>query len=137
MGERDEYFGPPYQSVVDVLVKLGIDPRSRTFEGDQDAEYTACRAGEVERYFDLYTHGDLALAERDVLCCFLLQGLDDVIRRGEAHPLQAAIFDALFDAEDTHRAELAYWMDTSEPDPANWFPIKAALIAHKRKRSLR
>lgn len=128
-------FSRPARVIAGVLAKLGIDPSERMIEGDQDPEYTSCRAEEIPRYFELYTSGTLAPEEREVLCCFLLQGLNDSIQSGEAHPLQTVIFDALFDAEGLHREELAYWMNTSDPDSENWWPITAALVAHKRKRS--
>ncbi len=118
-----------------MLARLGIDPRGRLWEGDQDPEYTSCRAEELPKDFELYARGDLAPQERDVLCCFLLQGLNDAIQAGEPHPLQTAILDALFDAEAAHRAELAYWMDTSDPDSDNWWPITVALVAHKSFRT--
>jgi hypothetical protein len=78
---------------------------------------------------------DVTPEERDVLCRFLLQGLNDWIQAGTPHPLQTAIFDALLEAEATHRAELAYGMDTSDPDSDNWWPITAELVRHKRARS--
>lgn len=121
--------------VAKVLIKLGIDPRDRLAEHDQDAEYTSCRPAEIPSYFDLYVHGDLESEERAVLCCFLLEALNEVIQAGTSHPLQDAIFNALFDAEDVHRAELAYWMDTSDPEKENWWPITGALLQSKRARS--
>jgi hypothetical protein len=128
-------FSGPAWVIANVLAKLGIDPRGRVAEGDQDPEYTSSRAEELPKYFEFYARGDLAPEERHVLCCFLLQGLNDAIQAGEPHPLQTAIFDALFDAEGAHRAELAYWMDTSDPDSDNWWPITAALVAHKLLRT--
>jgi hypothetical protein len=126
--------GPVRVAVAEVLNKLGIDPRYRLGEHDQDPEYTSCRSEEIPRYLDLYVHGDLEPDERAVLCCFLLQGLNELIQAGTPHPLQADIFNALFDAEDIHRAELAYWMDTSDPERENWWPITDALLLHRASR---
>ncbi|MBX3201800.1 MAG: hypothetical protein KF894_26935 [Labilithrix sp.] len=128
-------FDRPVQVIAKVLARLGIDPRERLADGCQDPEYTSCRAEEIPSYFQLYARRDLTSEERDVLCCFLLEGLNELIQLGTPHPLQTAIFDALFDAEEAHRVELAYWMNTSEPDSDNWWPITAALVAHKRVRS--
>lgn len=36
---------------------------------------------------------------------------------------------ALFGAGEIHVAELAYWMNTSDPDTENWWPIAEALLA--------
>lgn len=120
-----------------VLRRLGIDPGERFSELEPDAEYTACRVEELPRYLELYGHGDLAPEERSVLCCFLLEGLNDAIQLGRAHPLQPGIFDALLDHEELHRDELAYWSGASEPE--NRSPITAALVEHRtaRERSLR
>ncbi len=128
-------FDGPAHVVADVLIKLGIDPRDRLAEHDQDAEYTSCQTEEIPSYFDLYMQGELESDERAVLCCFLLEGLNELIHAGTSHPLQAAIFNALFDAEASHRAELAYWMDTSDPEEANWWPITRALLQSKKARS--
>ena len=126
--------GPVRVAVAKVLIKLGIDPRDRLGEHDQDPEYTSCRSDEIPSYFALYAHGELEPAERAVLCCFLLEGLNELIQAGTPHPLQAAIFNALFDAEELHRVELAYWMDTSDPERENWWPITGALLAYKAGR---
>jgi hypothetical protein len=128
-------FDGPNRVIASVLAKLGIDPRERLTDDCQDPEYTSCRTEELPSYFQLYARGDITSEERQVLCCFLLEGLNDSIQSGTPHPLQSSIFDALFDAGDEHRAELAYWMETSDPDQANWWPITAALLSHERLRS--
>ena len=46
-------------------------------------------------------------------------------RRKDAHT---------FAAGNEHAAELAYWMDTSDPDPENWWPITSHLIWHRDAR---
>ena len=116
--------------IAGVLTKLGIDPRERMSDHDQDAEYTACRSEEVGRYFELYARGAIDDAERSILCCFLLEGLNELIQAGTPHPQQADIFAALFAAGEIHRAELAYWMDRSDPDEESWWPISRPLLDH-------
>jgi hypothetical protein len=123
--------------IVDVLRKLGIEPQERLSELDQDPEYTACRAEETSEYFALYQRVDVTPAERAVLCCFLLVGLNDYCARGSPHPLQAAVFGGLFAAGNHHAAELAYWTDTSDPDPQNWWPITSHLLAYAEAHGFR
>ena len=112
-------FNEPYNAIVRVLLKIGANPGERLDSFDQDPEYTACRVEELPAYFDLYVHGVTDPSERAVLCCFLMQGLNDLCAQGIIHPLQPAIFDALLDAGEIHASELAYWTDTSDPDSEN------------------
>jgi hypothetical protein len=124
-----------YQTIQSVLSRLGIDPRERMDELDQDPEYTACRSEEIPSYFRLYTEGVLDADERAVLCCFLLEGLNERIQTGAPHPLQEDILTTLFAAGEIHAAELAYWMDSSDPDEENWWPITTALLHHRDRSS--
>lgn len=125
-------FNRPFDAIHRVLRKIGADPNERITEYCQDPEYTACRRDEIDAYFDLYLHGDVDPSEREVLCCFLLQELNDLCAEGTAHPLQIRIFEALFGAGDIHADELIYWMNThDEPDPENWWPITAHLLQYR------
>lgn len=128
-------FNEPSDAIVRVLLKIGADPAERLSPRDQDPEYTACRSEELPAYFELYLHGALDASERAVLCCFLLEGLNDFCSGGVPHPLQTAIFCALFDAGQLHANELAYWTDTSDSDPNNWWPITKHLLAYRASRS--
>ncbi len=117
-----------HQTIASVLRRLGIDPATRIGELDQDAEYTACRTDELPAYFQLYKSDGLSNEELAVLCCFLLETMNDCMGMGSPHPLQEQIMDALFDNQDLHAGELAYWMDTSDPDPEHWWPITKTLL---------
>jgi hypothetical protein len=121
-------FDEPADAIVRVLRKIGVDPQERILEFDQDPEYTACRAEELPVYFNLYARCDTDVSERAVLCCFLLEGLNEYCAAGAPHSLQSQIFDTLFDADPLHADELAYWMNTSDPDPENWWPITIWLV---------
>jgi hypothetical protein len=118
------------EAIRSVLARLGIDPRDRMDEGDQDPEYTACRSDEIDDYFRLYRSKELNVDERAVLCCFLLEGLNEQIQTSAPHPSQTEIFSVLFEARQLHAAELAYWMNTSDPDQDNWWPITKPLLEH-------
>ena len=120
-----------------MLGRLGIDPCDRLDNADQDAEYTSCRRTEVPEYFRLYREKDLTVDERAVVCCFLLESLNDCIQAGEPHPLQESIFATLFANREIHSAELEYWMDTSDPDEDNWWPVARPLLDFERKAGLR
>ena len=124
-------FHGPAHVIAHVLRKIGVDPHERISEFCQDPEYTACRAEEVPLYFELYL-ATSDPAERDLLCCFLLEGLNDFCAAGQPHHFQSRILDALFAAESAHTEELAYWMDTSDRDPDNRWPISAYLIEHRQ-----
>ena len=123
-------FNKPSDAVSSVLSRLRIDPDERFNEEDQDIEYTACRAAEIPDYFRLYTRENVTSDEKDVLCCFLLEGLNESIQVNAPHPLQGKIFEALF-STDRHAAELAYWMDTSDPNEEHWWPITKALLQYR------
>lgn len=130
-------FNGPVDPIEAVLRKLGIDPRERLSEFDQDPEYTACMATEVPAYFDLYQRETVTRSERAVLCCFILEGLNEYCAAGSPHSLQTQIFDSLFAAGDEHEAEIAYWMNTSDLAPDNWWPITSHLITHRNERRSR
>jgi hypothetical protein len=127
----------PFEKIASVLRKLGIAPRERVDVFDQDAEYTACRSEEIPLYFRLYGRGSLDVDERAILCCFLLEGLNERIQAGDPHPLQEEIFAELFDAGEIHAAELAYWMDTTDRDEEDWCPITRPLLEHNARRVVR
>jgi hypothetical protein len=124
-------FNSPPETIAKVLQRLGIDPIERIFVGDQDPEYTACRSEELPMYFQLYSDADLAPKERAVLCCFMLECLNEFIQNGTHHALQNEILETLMASEE-HSKELAYWMDTSDPDQENWWPITKTLLRHRK-----
>jgi hypothetical protein len=117
----------PSQAVESVLRKLDIDPCERLSDLDQDPEYTACRCDELEKYLNLYRSGAVSSDERDGLACFMLEGLNEFASQGIAHPLERLVFETLVEAGD-HSDELAYWMDTTDPDDTNWWPITQSLL---------
>jgi hypothetical protein len=67
----------------------------------------------------------------------MLECLNDFCADGAVHPLQSEIFDALLDAGDAHAAEIAYWSESDDPDPENWWPIAESILEHKAARSRR
>jgi len=129
-------YSGPRGAIRAVLVKLGIDPVERVDASDQDPEYTACRSEELDSYFRLYRE-TADLNERAVLCCFLLDGLNELIQDGCPHPREAEILNALIGAGEVHAAELSYWADTSDPDPENWWPITNTLLRHMGRQAPR
>lgn len=122
-----------HETIAQVLVRLGIDPSERFDAADQDAQYTACRAEELAQYFDLYNHGVLSVDEKRVLCCFMLESLNEIVYSHE-HPLHDAVINALLDDEALHKEELDYWIETDDSDESNWWPVRKGLL---RVRSLR
>ena len=60
-----------------------------------------------------------------------------LLRRGSRAPSSGAVFDALLDAGDTHATEIAYWSESDDPDPENWWPIAESIIEHKAARAQR
>ena len=128
-------FNEPSDAIARVLLKIGVDPAERLSPHDQDPEYTSCRCEELPAYFDLYRLGATDPSERAVLCCFLLQGLNDFCCSGVTHPLQTAIFHALHDAGEIHADEIAYWADASDPDPENWWPLTKPLLDYRASRA--
>lgn len=130
-------FNKPADAIRRVLFKVGVDPATRIGPYDQDPEYTSCRCEELPAYFRLYQDGPTDPDERAVLCCFMLECLNEFCADGTEHPLQHAVFDALLDAGDAHAEELAYWSDSDDPDPDNWWPIATAIVKHRAARSRR
>jgi hypothetical protein len=128
-------FNRPVAAIQRVLTKLGIDPATRIDRFDQDPEYTACRPEELPAYFRLYEDPSTDSDERAALCCFMLESLNDFCGEGAIHPLQQRIFDALLDVGEAHSTELAYWSDSDDPDPTNWWPIAGHILEHKATRS--
>jgi hypothetical protein len=53
------------------------------------------------------------------------------------HPLQDAVLDTLLEAGDAHAEEIAYWSESDDPDPDNWWPIAQSIIDRKAARSRR
>jgi hypothetical protein len=130
-------FDKPSEAIRRVLTKVGVDPATRIDAYDQDPEYTSCRPEELPAYFRLYQDRATDPDEKAVLCCFMLECLNDFCADGAVHPLQHEIFDALLDAGDAHAAEIAYWSESDDPDPENWWPIAESILEHKRARSHR
>jgi hypothetical protein len=130
-------FNKPADTIRRVLTKVGVDPATRIRAHDQDLEYTSCRPEELPAYFRLYQDQSTDPDEKAVLCCFMFECLNDFCADGTVHPLQHAIFDALIDAGDAHAAEVAYWSESDDPDPENWWPITEPFLAHKAARSRR
>jgi hypothetical protein len=130
-------FNKPAGTIGRVLTKIGVDPATRIDAYDQDPEYTSCRTEELPAYLRLYRDGSTDSDERDVLCCFMLECLNDVCHDGTVHPLQHEIFDALLNAGDAHAEEIAYWSESDDPDPENWPPIAEFVREHKAARSRR
>jgi hypothetical protein len=120
--------------IASVLRRLGIDPAERFGKQDQDPEYTSCRTEEVAQYFDLYSTEGLSAGERAVLCCFILESLNDLIQSGCPHVQQNSMIDELM-ASDGHAEELAYWMNTDDPDEDHWWPITKVLL--RRRNAMR
>ncbi len=117
-----------HEDIRRVLDRLQIPAGDRLDATDQDAEYTACRSDELDRYLDLYRTHDLDDRERSVLCCFILESLNELVQDDDPHPRQQEAFRMLFSDERLHRDELRYWADRSEPDPDHWWPITAHLV---------
>jgi hypothetical protein len=130
-------FDKPSETIRRVLTKVGVDPATRIHAYDQDPEYTSCRPEELPAYFRLYQDSATDVDEKAVLCCFMLECLNDFCANEMVHPLQHEIFDALLDAGDVHAAEIAYWSESDDPDPENWWPIAQSLLEHKAARSRR
>lgn len=125
-------FNKPRDAICRVLRKIGVDPNMRITAFCQDPEYTSCRHDEIEAYLELYRHGSIDHEEREVLCCFMLQGLNDLCAEGTPHPLQAQVFEAIFNAQESHAEELKYWMNiNSDHDPDNWWPITTYLLEYR------
>ncbi len=122
------------ESIRRVLKRLSIRPEDRMGPHAQDLEYTACRSDELDAYVDLYASPDLDDDERGVLCCFILESINELIQLGEPHYRQGQALNMLFSNEELHRHELEYWMDTSEPNEDNWWPITPTLLAFKKPR---
>jgi hypothetical protein len=128
-------FNGPSETVQHVLSKLGIDPVTRIDCFDQDPQYTACRPDELPAYLSLYEDPSTDSDERAVLCSFMLEGLNDFCQEGTTHPLQQRIFDALLAKGEAHSMELAYWSESDDPDPTNWWPIAEHIRKHKATQS--
>lgn len=115
-----------------VLRLLGKDPQ-RLAPYSQDAQYLCCRVDELGEYIDLYVKQDTPDSAKHVLCCFMLQCLNSTCDAG--HPLEKRILHTLFQSRELHAEELEYWMDTSEPDEENWWPITRILLEYQRRHS--
>jgi hypothetical protein len=130
-------FNKPADAIRRVLTKVSVDPATRIDAHDQDPEYTSCRREELPAYFRLYQEGSTDPDERAVLCCFMLECLNDFCGEGTAHHLQESIFDALLEAGDAHAEEIAYWSESDDPDRENWWPIAESILEHKAARARR
>ncbi|REJ89359.1 MAG: hypothetical protein DWQ29_07740 [Planctomycetota bacterium] len=122
-----------FSDIENVLRRIGVDPSTRVGSGDQDAEYTSCRIAELSEYIRLYERVDTPESEKHVLCCFMLECLNEVVQSGATHPLEDRILHALFDNRRIHEEELSYWMDTSDPNSDNWWPITHVLLKYDRR----
>lgn len=121
-----------HHAVRRVLLRLNIPPEERFGPLDQDAQYTACRAEELELYIDLYASQDLGDDERDVLCCFILESINELIQLGRPHSRQSEALALLFANQQLHQSELEYWMDISDPNEDHWWPITRPLLQFSR-----
>jgi hypothetical protein len=121
---------PSHAAVASVLRKLGIPPETRFDSSDQDAQYTACRSEEIGDYHRLYSAESTTIEERDALCCFMLQSLNDLVQSGIRHPLETQVLAMLL-ADERHRDECEYWSDTEDPNDQNWWPITKVILALK------
>jgi len=114
---------PTMDAAAIVLRKLGVDPASRFDQYDQDFEYTACRVEELEAYLKLYQDEDTTLAEKRLLGCFLIEGLNDYVSLNhQSHPSQNEVFNRLHKDMNIHQDEFEYrfecWgMEGYEPWP--------------------
>lgn len=113
-----------------ILRKIGQNPDERIDEFDQDPEYTSCRVEELQEYFNLYQKNSTTIKEKKVLCCFMLECLNEEIQSGRTHILQDKILTQLFKDKEMHKKELEYWMNTSDPDEENWWPITKVLLKY-------
>lgn len=119
-----------HAQIAAVLAKLGVESAERMDEFDQDAQYTACHASELHAYFELYRSGKASAVDRGVLCCFIMESLNDLISERLLTDAEESILMVVLDSSE-HRAEIAYWAETSEPEPDNWWPITHAILRAK------
>ena len=123
MDDESQLKYPTKDAAISVLRKLGVDPASRFDQYDQDFEYTACRVEELEAYFKLYQDEDTTQAEKRLLGCFLIEGLNDYVSENDKpHPLQNDVFERLHQDKSIHYHEFEYrfecWgMEGYEPWP--------------------
>ncbi len=125
------------ESIRRVLKRLAIRPEDRIAPHAQDLEYTACRSDELDAYIDLYASSELDDGERGVLCCFILESMNEIIQLGKTHSRQGQALTMLFSNEELHRHELEYWMDASDPNEEDWWPITLTPLEFKKQASLR
>ena len=81
----------------------------------------------MEQYFELYHSGKLLDDEKRVLCCFMIESLNEFAHSQE-HRLHDIIANALFDDEALHRDVLDYWIHADNPDEANCWPVRKGLL---------
>ena len=130
MDEQLEY--PEFQSAESILKKMGVDPKTRLDENDQDFEYTSCRLDELDKYLDLYLQTDTSEKEKRVLGCFFLQCLNEYVSsRTKSHLNHVKIMELMYRDIRIHKSELDYWTDTKDPDKDNWWPITQYILQWK------
>ena len=117
------------ESAKSILTKLGIDPKTRIDDFDQDIEYTSCRLEELELYIELYRSSDTTEKEKRVLGCYFLECLNESIsEEGSIHSMFSHCMELLHDDKHIHEPEFDYWTTTEEEDEENSFPIKRYIL---------
>lgn len=126
----DSFEFPRLEAIDSVLIKIGVDPKTRYDSVTQDHEYTTCRLEELKDYLELYEKPETTGHEKRVLGCYFLECLNEyVMSSGDGHPWQARVFRLMHQDIHIHASELAYWSNTSEPNPEHWWPITAHLLS--------
>jgi hypothetical protein len=120
---------PDMEAAAKLFEKLGIEPSSRFAEHEQDFEYTSCKLEEIEQYLALYLQPDTSPKEKRVLGCFFFECLNEyVVIHKKSHSLFSKIMAVVYDDIGIHKSELAYWMNTEDPNEDNWWPITRYLL---------
>ena len=129
---RSDLKYPTLKAVDSVLSKLGIDPKSRYSEQDQDYEYTTCVLDELERYIDLYAQPETTDEEKRLLGCYFLECLNEHIGSyGQKHKKQNFVFELLNNDIEIHETELEYWSSTPDSNEENWWYITKYILEWK------
>ncbi len=126
---REDLVYASTDAVKSILVKLGIDPKSRDLSC-QDIEYTSCKLEELEDYIELYAKQNTSIYEKRVLGCYFLECLNEHISiNKQEHLAQNKVFELLFSDIDIHETEVDYWSNTAENENEKdwWFVTKPLL----------
>jgi len=130
MDEQLRY--PELRSTESIFRKLGIDPKTRIDEIDQDFQYTSCKLDELDKYVELYLQMDTSQKEKRVLGCFFLECLNEYVSsHTESHLNHARIMELMYRDIEIHKAELEYWTNTEDPEKDNWWPITQYVLQWK------